>query len=1283
MLLPEQIRDVRFAEKRLLEKEGTGVLFTNGTGTGKTFTGLGIVKHFLYKGKSNILIVTPSAKINSDWIDNAKKFFHLKVTPLADTEDAGRGLVITTYSNMGANNALVSRKWDIIIPDKSHSLMSGESGNPTDALKNLRAITMNSRGFRERFQRLHSKEYEKIADMPDGKRKDAAYSKLNEQREKDIAAWTKTSENEKAKVTFLSATPWAYVPDVDYAEGYLFKYPEVDGSSYNSGDGREKFYMSNFGYRMRYNKLTKPEASVDSSVMEVQFHQKLRDADVLSGRALTVDKDYDRGFILVDGGIGKKIDEGFDWLSKKEHGLTEFSQYMQQQYKGNQKDYLLEAVKAKEVIPLINAYLKSGKKVVVFHGYKKGGAKHPFRIEHVPNDLQEQYANFAQMRPDLIGLDLKKLHSPIVTLQQEYGNKLALFNGDVSKKDREQAVKDFNDDKNGKNLILVQQDAGQAGISLHDTTGKHQRVLINLGMPTKPVAAIQIEGRIYRVGQQSNAIFRYLNTGTLMEKNAFANKIAERASTAENLALGEQARDLKNSFIDVFEETMDSDEWKKNLPGAKGEGTGGKEKDQAINNALTEFDKAKTYYFAQQKKNAHTKAAEGKDYFATPEPLGYKMAEWANLKQGDSALEPSAGHGAIARFFPSDTKNVAIEPSAELAPRAKMAMNGGEVLNTTFEDYYIGNKFNAVVMNPPFGTGGKTAIDHVEKAFRHLKDGGRLVAIIPDGPSANKHLEKWLYGNENANNKLERIGEPDAVLMKTISLPDVTFERAGTKVNAKVIIIDKQETESGKEAASQYQSGQYDVNANNISKFFDAIEHITAPNYEVKSSQEDPLTDKESNFDTGTHKNTKTGEEQAKATFKDYVSKDSYKAINSVAKRNDGYYSRFAKAFLFNDEPSRDAFIKEANALMATNVKASSLNFAERLRSNIELMPDNELPSREQALQAFGKTLGIDTVFFKGNKVLNGFYHNGVSFINTQSKVPNSWIFWHEAFHWMGKNNVALFNDMVDYLESKEGFSDAQLNEYRDSIGRPEMTNIETIEEMMADYMPDVHRRVSLFQNLGKDNKSLATRFVAWVHDLMDRFSEFMNTPAAGLTNTQKQSMREAFEKLACSMVDENGNRIFKVMRKSREIRMVSGEPLVNEKYSINNSGYDLGAEKLNDDIQKWEKLCDLYDASDKAKWKSKENGKLFDFMDMPLALELVGAKNMKLQVYGSFFEHAIRSKHPGMDSAVLKKLPASMADPVMILKTPDPKKFIFALTIKDNNGATVIVPVELEKLVF
>lgn len=55
------------------------------------------------------------------------------------------------------------------------------------------------------------------------------------------------------------------------------------------------------------------------------------------------------------------------------------------------------------------------------------------------------------------------------------------------------------------------------------------------------------------------------------------------------------------------------------------------------------------------------------DYFATPEPLGLKMVEWADASTGDAMLEPSAGHGAIARWFPEDTRNTFVEPSRELS----------------------------------------------------------------------------------------------------------------------------------------------------------------------------------------------------------------------------------------------------------------------------------------------------------------------------------------------------------------------------------------------------------------------------------------------------------------------------------------------------------------------------------------------------------------------------------------------------------------------------------------
>lgn len=68
----------------------------------------------------------------------------------------------------------------------------------------------------------------------------------------------------------------------------------------------------------------------------------------------------------------------------------------------------------------------------------------------------------------------------------------------------------------------------------------------------------------------TDAIFRYLNTGTNWEKWAFATTIAQRASAAENLGIGEMARALKDAFISGFEE---SDDYR---AGMEGEGKGGK-----------------------------------------------------------------------------------------------------------------------------------------------------------------------------------------------------------------------------------------------------------------------------------------------------------------------------------------------------------------------------------------------------------------------------------------------------------------------------------------------------------------------------------------------------------------------------------------------------------------------------------------------------------------------------------------------------------------------------------
>ena len=874
MLLPQQAEDVYIAEDRF--KEHSGMMFTNGTGTGKTYTGLGIVKRFVDANKKNILIIAPSDGILKQWEEAATKDFGITLTRLNSTKDAGKDVVTATYANVGANRALVNRDFDLVITDESHNLMGSESAKPTDALQLVRAVT----GHEDGFQRYHHDKHPEISSKLDElheeikklRKRDSqngkAYNETHdpsladesreisnqiEKLEEERSKWHKKletfkdadekafAEKQPSKVLFLSATPFQYVADLDYANGYLFNYSDygpMDEQGYNRANGRETFYMENFGYKMRYNRLERPGSDVDTDLMEREFNRKMVESGAMHGRMLSSAYDYDRGFIRVDAGIGKKIDEDFDWL-RDQPKYSELSDFLRGRFTGQQKYYLLEAIKAKQAIPLIKEYLKEGKKVVIFHNFNKGGADNPFAISRegmdhlerldseLANHILEQYHEFQAERPDLADLDLNDLESPIETLSKAFGDELVLYNGTLSKGEREKNKNSFNNDDSKTKIILVQSAAGQAGVSLHDTTGKHQRALINLGLPTRPSEAIQQEGRIYRVGNKSNAIFRYLNTGTYMEQMAFATKLAERAGTVENIALGEMARSLKQAYVEAFEESQEGDEWKKYLPGSKTEGTGGKANDYRQEKA-TDFDRAKAVYFGKQKKNSRTKSQEGHDYFATPEPVGYKMVQWLQPKPGQSLLEPSAGDGAIARWMPDNTYNTVVEPSRDLTPKLMRNVAGAKVVESTFENFDLHNKFDGIAMNPPFGHGGKTAVEHVAKAYQHLKDGGRLIAIIPDGSACQKHFDKWFYGDPEAKRKADR-GIADGVLMADIHLPSVTFDRAGTNVNTRMVVIDKYTDEGTRQVAVAKSKGRVDISADDVNELFDRIEDMNMP----------------------------------------------------------------------------------------------------------------------------------------------------------------------------------------------------------------------------------------------------------------------------------------------------------------------------------------------------------------------------------------------------------------------------------------------------------------------
>lgn len=835
LLLPDQRGDVLKVEQQ--HAKMPGILITNGTGTGKTASGMGVAKRYANAGKDNILILVPTDKIASDWV----KFGGMMDLPVKQldgvTDNGGKGPVITTYANMGQNNALAQRNWDLIIPDEAHYLSSNEKGESTAALDKLRALSGHHAGFSEWMRSRYAKEWQAIQDATEKSQggDQAAITRLERlNTEWDEMAkplrqqWQERweAQQDNTKVVFLSATPFAYVKNVDYAEGYLFhytppadRYKDRNNGGYNSASDQQQFMMQHFGYRMRYNKLTQPEAGVNSELMEQGFNQHLKDTGALTGRTLDVPHDYDRKFALIDDAAGRKLDNALRFLNEAENGkYRPIYDEVMRTFDYQRRMFLLESMKARAAVPMIKQHLALGRKVVVFHDYNKGGGFSPFAesLNTIKTEMRSTASELFQ-RPEF-QIDFSGLLPAITTIKRAFPKAME-FNGTVSKAQRRKNADLFNDDNSGRNLMIVQSDAGREGVSLHDTTGKHQRTLINLGMPVKPVAATQIEGRTYRTGQASDAIFRYMTTGTAWEASAFASKIAERASTAENLALGNDARGLKQSFIDAYN---DADV----MSASREDGKGGKELDRSLSAGrdISPFQRAKTFYYAQQKNNKRRDNREGKDYFATPEPVGLKMVEWADIKPGDKVLEPSAGHGAIARFFPDRTDVTMIEPSYELSNRAALANGTAKIVNSNFEDFHVTNKFDAIVMNPPYGNGGKTAIEHVGKAARHLREGGRIVAIIPRGGMADRRLAQFMQSEEAKGLQL----------VADIAMPSSTFTRAGTGVNTHVLVLEKHSSEGDTVPPTTADLS----NADSIEALFDRIEDLgVSPRQQVSTEE--------------------------------------------------------------------------------------------------------------------------------------------------------------------------------------------------------------------------------------------------------------------------------------------------------------------------------------------------------------------------------------------------------------------------------------------------------------
>ena len=258
------------------------------------------------------------------------------------------------------------------------------------------------------------------------------------------------------------------------------------------------------------------------------------------------------------------------------------------------------------------------------------------------------------------------------------------------------------------------------------------------------------------------------------------------------------------------------------------------------------------------------------------------------------------------------------------------------------------------------------------------------------------------------------------------------------------------------------------------------------------------------------------------------------------------------KGAVYNDEQNGRTFVVFDDKAIKILEKFSARQQEEikKMLDGIALVSPNRLSPRKRALRDWGHEMGVPVVFFKGDPSLHGFHSDGVTFLNVDSEITPQWTFWHEAMHWMKANNPDLYNDIVHEISGAEGFTKEQLDAYRKEIGAEHMSDADVIEEMIADALPDVRRRVPLLRDVGKRDTGIVERLVAWVHDVMRRFHDHFFTPKGGLTNDQRRAMVRAFGNLVGSIRDADGKQIFRVANDGARITLRDGKPLPAVKYS-------------------------------------------------------------------------------------------------------------------------------------
>ncbi|MDX0541648.1 methyltransferase [Sinorhizobium medicae] len=161
--------------------------------------------------------------------------------------------------------------------------------------------------------------------------------------------------------------------------------------------------------------------------------------------------------------------------------------------------------------------------------------------------------------------------------------------------------------------------------------------------------------------------------------------------------------------------------------------------------------------------------------FDTPEALAEQVVDIADVQAGMAVLEPSAGVGRIA---------AAVRQTGAFVTCWEIDAKRAEKLDGIAHSLNVANflvatptaTFDRVVMNPPFAK--QDDIRHVLHAFKFLKLGGRLVAIMSNSV---------LFRDNKLTADFRGFVASHSGTMT--ALPEGSFKSSGTGVNTCIVTI--------------------------------------------------------------------------------------------------------------------------------------------------------------------------------------------------------------------------------------------------------------------------------------------------------------------------------------------------------------------------------------------------------------------------------------------------------------------------------------------------------------